>query len=209
VKILGFAHLAICFSTRQRNLVNQFFRRTLNYELIENHPKKYGFMKFHDKSHRISLEVPGIEICLYDHTSLVSISRLHEILDPISVGNVGDFCIDSGLDLRFRTFLGTHGKLIENDLGMKLVSSPFMKSLTFKKRTNCPEHFRTNRFLDTPGVASVAFYADTMLTEEECVQQNIEYMEPFGVHFESRSFLVQVFKIGGVNVELISRPRNR
>lgn len=208
MKILGFAHLTISFSTRQQNVVNQFFRRTLNYELIENHPTKYGLMKSRDKLHRISLEVPGIEICLYEHTSLVSIPKLHEILDHISVGDIGDFCIDSGLDMRFGKFLGMHGKLIENDLGMKLVSSPFMKSLTFKNRTNFPKHFRTNKFLDTPGVASVAFYVDTMLTEEECIKQNIEYIKPFVVFFESRSFLIQVFKVGGVNVELISRPRN-
>jgi hypothetical protein len=208
LKILGFAHVSICLSIQQKNLFDLFFSQQISYEIIANNVIKHNFMEFRDKLHHISLEVPGFELCLYESTSLISHSELHSSLKPFSFINANHFHIESLLDQHLHSFLKKYGRLIDEKANIKLISYPAMKNLSFGKQNSKTNYFKTNGFLDSPGIVSVAFYTNSSLCKEECERERITYQEPFRVDFENRFFEVQLLKIGGANVELISRPRS-
>lgn len=206
MKILGFAHVTFCLSTRQKYLGNHLFGKTLNYEGIENNPSKFLLMEFEDRLHYISLPAPGIEICLYDSAALTSLWHMREIVSYLSIDREGNCNIKFSLNNSLKRFLSSRGKLIEGQSALKLAASPFMRTISFSKDTDGATPFRTNRFLDTPGIVSLAFFVDSMLSEIECEREEIEHFEPFPVNFVDRGFVVQILKIEGVNIELICRP---
>jgi len=208
MRILGFAHITISLPTRQKDLVDKLFDKELSYETIENNSKKLELMEFKDKLHHISLEMNGIEICLYDSASSTSYSKMREVLNAISSNGVSSVHFNFWLDARLITFLGLHGKMYDDEMVFRLESFPLMKSASFSKRTDSVACLITNRFLDTPGIASLAFYTDSILSKVDCEREQIDYLEPFKVCFPNRYFLVQILKIGGTNVELISRYGN-
>lgn len=205
MKILGFAHVSICFSTQQMYLINNFLNRTLSYESVKNNKMKFNFMESQDELHRISLDIPGMEICLYESASIVSPSELQEICSALTLSNAGSVQIDSLPDKYLKDFLYRFGKVIDRETSIEVKGFPLMRNLCFIKNHDSL-FFKTNHFVDNPGLASLALYTDSVLDKDDCLSLGIDYWDAFPVHFNNRSFLVQILRIGGVNVELIARP---
>ena len=205
MKILAFSHLTFCLPEEAKSFGKDIFGNGTEVR-VQNHENKKIFMEGESSTHYLYWNKIGIEVTSYLNTRFYS-SDSHKLAykfltDYASVPYQIKICYSP----EFISFLNEFGRLekIDNN-GFLLKGVGVFKD--FKIFKDCTSPFSNpNQYLDEAGLSGIAFYIESFAKSVQFGKTLGEVKsEPYEVSLGNRKFQVQFIKIGGVNIELLSR----
>jgi len=173
---------------------------------VQNHVNKKIFMEGEDPTHYLYWNKNGIEVTSYLNTRFNSPDGRDLAYKFLATYASAPYQINMCYSSEFVSFLKEFGRLekIGNN-GFLLKGAGVFKD--FKILSDCTNPFsKPNQYLDEPGLSAIAVYIDS-------VAESIQFgnalgeikTKPYEVCLGDKKFQVQFVKIGGVNIELLSR----
>jgi hypothetical protein len=205
MKILAFSHLTFTLPREATSFGNDIFGNSTEIE-VQNHANKKIFMGSESATHYLYWNKIGIEITSY-HNTKFNFPESHRLAYEFlaNYANV-PYQIKICYSPEFISFLKEFGRL------KKIRNKEFLLKGVgvfndLKILHDCTGPFsRPNQYLDEAGLSAIALYVDSVA---ESIQFGNTFVElkskPYEVCLGSRKFQVQFVKIGGVNIELLSR----
>lgn len=205
MKILAFSHLTFSLPEEAKSFGKDIFGNGTEIE-VQNHANKKIFMKGESATHYLYWNKIGIEITSYLNTrfNFPDSRRLAYkfLANYASVPYQIKICYSS----EFISFLKEFGRLekINNDEFLLKGIGVFKD---FKILHDCTGPFsKPNQYLDEAGLSAIAVYIDSVADSIQFGNALVEVKsKPYEVCLGNRKFQVQFVKIGGVNIELLSR----
>ena len=205
MKILAFSHLTFCLPEEAKSFGKDIFGNGTETR-VQNHANKKIFMDGQTSTHYLYWNKIGIEVTSYLNTRFNypdSRNLAYKFLtDYASAPYQVKICYSP----EFISFLNEFGRLEKiGKNGFLLKGVGVFKD--FKIFKDCTSPFsKPNQYLDEAGLSGIAVYIDSIAESMELTKTLGEVKsEPYKVCLRNRKFQVQFIKIGGVNIELLSR----
>lgn len=205
MKILAFSHLTFCLPEEAKSFGKDIFGNGTEVR-VQNHANKKIFMEEESSTHYLYWNKIGIEVTAYLNTRFNSPASRELAYKFLTDYAIAPYQIKMCYSPEFISFLNEFGRLekIDNH-GFLLKGVGIFKD--FKIFNDCTGPFsKPNQYLDEAGLSGIAVYIDSVAESIKFGKTLGEIKsEPYEVWLENRKFQVQFIKIGGVNIELLSR----
>lgn len=205
MKILAFSHLTFCLPEEAKSFGKDIFGNGTEVR-VQNHANKKIFMEEESTTHYLYWNKIGIEVTSYLNTKFNSPDSREFAYKFLTDYASAPYQIKICYSPEFISFLNEFGRLVKIDNhGFLLKGVGVFKD--FKIFNDCTGPFsRPNRYLDEAGLSGIAVYIDSVAESIQFGKTLGEIKsEPYEVSLGNREFKVQFIKIGGVNIELLSR----
>lgn len=204
---IAFAHVSVCTSDSP---IPGTWKKLSIFNRLPNPVEKKRFSKQFSESHSLALYQADfdIEVIRYNNSDNLN-SRLGNSkvqFEDIFIKNIivsSSFSENFLLNLSWLTKQKNH--ISNGELRFRTLTQN--NSVIFKQDDSKPKF---NDFLDEEGLASLAFYVDKIdyswLKENQTAGIISDLTEVFDLSVGKNLFRIVLIKVGGIYIELISRP---
>lgn len=205
MKILAFSHLTFCLPEEVKSFGKDIFGNGTEVR-VQNHANKKIFMKGQSSAHYLYWNKIGIEVTSYLNTRFNHPDSRNLAYKFLTDYASAPYQVKICYSPEFISFLNEFGKLEKIEKNSFLFKGVGVFK-DFKIFNDCASPFsKPNQYLDEAGFSGIAVYTDSVAEDMELAKTLAEVKsQPYEVWLRNRKFQVQFIRIGGVNIELLSR----